>query len=292
MRVVFCCIIDEADRFRKEYKQWVISHRLYSAKKIDIYAYFINSIPDNLSDFSHEYGVTTRTVQQLVPGSPHCNKLIPFLDEQLREDSDLIIVTDSDHHVVSDLSSFYKTDSIRLAPNNGNNPPLSKFKEIFKHFEVPAEVRSGHSLMPDENGSTLTYINNNSGGIIMIPSNKSKDIALKWKSNAMLLSEHKRILGRWSIHIDQIAFALTMEELGIDIDFLPAEANAVLKMIPQLTNIKAFHITQSHRQLFKHWFGPNGHLEIPISNEELQIAVSNYNRMIEAYLNSTMKYAS
>lgn len=292
MRIVFCCIVDEAVRFQEEFKQWVIAHRLYSHPDVSLQAYFINAIPEHLREFSEQYQVRLKTVQQIVAGSPHCNKIIPFLDEENHKNHDMIVVTDSDHHVVADLSTDCRSDTIRLAPNNGNNPPLKKFKELFKHFDIKDEVRIGKSLMPNEKGSRETYINNNSGGVIMIPSNKAKEVALQWKSYALDLVKEKDILGRWSIHVDQIAFALAMEKLGIDIDFLPAETNAVLKMIPEITDIKAFHITKSHRSLFSNWFDNENQLLVPSDNEELQLAVSKYNRVVEIFNGLKLKYVN
>ena len=292
MRIAFCCIVDEAMRFQDEYQQWVIAHRLYSSDKIELQAYFINSIPERLKRFSAENNVQTKTVQQIVPGSPHCNKIIPFLDDSIIQNHDVVVVSDSDHHVVSDLSRYCKQDTLRLAPNNGNNPPLEKFKELFNYYDITSEVRVGLSLMANEKGSRETYLNNNSGGVIMMPTPQAKEIALEWKKWAVLLSENNAILGRWSIHVDQVAFSLAMETLGLDIDFLPAETNAVLKMIPKLTDIKAFHITRSHRKLFSKWFDENNLLVIPTKEDLLLKAIDNYNSVVRIYNKQKLKYAS
>lgn len=292
MRITFCCIVDEARRFQEEFQQWVIAHRFYSGSEITLKAYFIDVIPEHLKSFLVKNRVIGKTVMQLVPGSPHCNKIIPFLDEQNVSEFDVIVVTDSDHHVVHDLSEYCREDVIRLAPNNGNNPPLSKFIDLFTHFGIKTAVRSGTSLMPDEHGSKETYLNNNSGGIIMMPSFLSKKVAIEWKMWANKLVANRELLGRWSIHVDQVAFAFTMESLGMDIDFLPAETNAVLKMIPQLTDIKAFHITKSHRLLFAKWFDEDNRLQITSDNPELIAAIENYNKIVETYNKTKLKYAS
>ena len=275
-------IIDQDQRFRHEFIIWAQCANTHSTEShVKKIAYFIDSVPEDLREFAASQNIEIRIAKTFLPGSPHCNKMIPLFDEQ-NQNSDGIIITDSDLFFVSDPALYFKEDKIRLAPNNGNNPPLSIYQKLFKHFGFEAEPRIGESLMPGPDGSRESYINNNSGGIIMIPKFFLQDLKLHWKKWAVKLINEKEILGRWKIHIDQVAFALAMESIGQDIQFLPAEINATLKYLPNLNNVEAFHITKTHRFKYADWFNNIGELNIPNARPKIKAATDKLNKCIRS----------
>ena len=62
----------------------------------------------------------------------------------------------------------------------------------------------------------------------------------------MWLVEHNHLLESWAFHVNQLSFALTMEELREDVEFLPPQVNTILHLLPEIATVRAFHLTTGH----------------------------------------------
>lgn len=76
-------------------------------------------------------------------------------------------------------------------------------------------------------------------------------IWLKW---AQWLIEHRELLGRFSINVDQVSFALACEEIKEDVEFLPPQTNAILHILEEVSCVYAFHLSTGHIPLFQSRF--------------------------------------
>src|SRR5262249_14384675 len=160
----------------------------------------------------------------------HCNKLIPFFEVH---DSEFTVVTDVDLFFVSDPSDLFRSNRVRAAPNNHTNPPAQVFRDILAASGLGCDYRPGFALIKNGN-SRETHINNISAGIVAAPAAQSQTLAQTWRKWAEWLMIKRDLLGQYSGHIDQIAFALAMEELGEDVEFLPPQVNTILHILPEI----------------------------------------------------------
>jgi len=248
-----CFAIDSAERLYVEVVLWVICARTY-LPHYDLAAYLIGEIPDDLVEWLRRSNVRIFRSASAVRESPHCNKILPFSSGH---NTDYTIVTDTDLYFVADLSPYLNSDRYRAAPNNHCNPPGSVFEQILDASGLNRPYRPGIALFSQPDGRKETHINNVSGGIVVAPRRKSTALARAWTRWAHWLIDNRSLMGAWELHVDQVAFALAMEDLGEDVEFLPPQCNMILQSIPELSTPIAFHLTTAHLPLFADRFNPD-----------------------------------
>jgi len=247
-----CCVIDQHPRFYVELVLWTIcAQRHLPTANAQIVVYFVGNPPSDIADWLRARGVKTRIIAPMVEGSPHCNKIAPFLDAH---ETDATVVTDADLFFVKDPSLFLGGPRFRAPPNNHANPPPHIFRSILAASGMGHAYKPGLALYANASGMRETHINNISGGIVAAPRNRSHQLATLWRKWALWLVDNRELMGRWAVHVDQVAFALTMEELGQSVEFLPPQTNTILHSLTQIANVYAFHLTTGHIPRFPERF--------------------------------------
>lgn len=276
--VTFCCALDQQPRLYVEVVLWLICTKRYAAKAGDqIKVYTFGDLPADLIEWIRTQGAAIIPSAPIVDGSPHCNKIGPFFDQH---ESDWVIVSDCDLYFVSDVSVFLKALRFRAGPNNHCNPPSRIFKSILSRTGV-GEYRPGSSLFPGAGNERETHINNISAGIVAAPSGRALSLALTWRRWANWLIENRDLLERWYVHVDQVGFALAMEQLGEDVEFFPPQLNMTLYSMKELLNPVAFHLTTGHIPSFPQSFDENRNLTTDGLHPSMMDAVRNLNASIE-----------
>ena len=240
-------VVDAHPRFMCEFILWTLCANKHSdlPKRV----YFIGCQPEYLIEFASSNGVDVKFAESLISESPHCNKLIPFLDMEGFEDQ---IVTDSDLFLTGDISRFFLADAIRLAPNNHAVPSLSIFEQVFAAANVARPPEPGTALF--KGGVTReTYAGNVSAGVIFIPASE-RAMAAAWLENARWLTQNKSLLGKSAGHVDQVSFALTLAKCERPFRYLPAQTNAILQLLPEIQTVYGLHLTSGHIPQYPHWF--------------------------------------
>jgi hypothetical protein len=87
-------------------------------------------------------------------------------------------------------------------------------------------------------------------------------------------------LGQYSGHIDQIAFALAMEELGEDVEFLPPQVNTILHILPEIDTLYALHLTTGHIPDFADRFSADRQLLAEGLSDTVAAAIERLNFVI------------
>ena len=82
--------------------------------------------------------------------------------------------------------------------------------------------RPGIALFKGATGQRETHINNISAGIVVMPFSRHGTFGPTWKKWAQWLVGNRHLLR--DAHIDQVAFALTLEELQEDVWGLPSSS--------------------------------------------------------------------
>jgi hypothetical protein len=247
-------VVDEHPRFWCEFILWLISANTHMRNPKRVY--FIGDTPGVLVDFAKANNCDIRFSEPLIPGAPHCNKILPYLDPNGFLDQ---IVTDADVFVTADISKFFHPEKVRLAPNNHGNPPLEIFENLFNLLDLPMRPEPGVALFPGMNGNRETYAGNVSAGVIAIPRSR-RDFAVKWKDRAKWLHNNDDQLGRYKVHVDQVSFAIAAAECDLPFAHLPPQTNAILQLLPHIEQLYALHLTSGHITGFPEWFNTDSTL--------------------------------
>ncbi len=285
-----CCVVDANPRFYVELVLWALCVKHYlPSDRFHAIVYTVGSVPRDLIDWVTGMGMKIRATSTVIEGSPHCNKIMPFFGEH---SSDFTIVCDTDLFFVNDPSVFLTTDRFRAAPNNHCNPPPHVFQSILAACGLGRPYRPGIALFRGLGGQRETHINNISAGIVVAPSLRCNELALKWKKWAQWLVENRYLLGDWSVHVDQVAFALALEELQEDVEFLPPQVNATLHLFGEISTCFAVHLTTGHIPAFPHLFNPDRTLKTEGLSEGMANGLVRLNFCIEEATQAIAELAS
>ncbi|MEM7259066.1 MAG: hypothetical protein AAF404_16945, partial [Pseudomonadota bacterium] len=142
------------------------------------------------------------------------------LDDIDFSDYSHVIINDTDKVYIS-FDPRWANDSIR-ACKFVPRPTYAVFESLFAHFNLgSARFFLDQPDPRDKLRDPRNYVNNHNGGMIIIPTNIVATVTDQWKHYIDELGRNTQLLGPCVRNLDQIAFALAMESLGIDINFLP-----------------------------------------------------------------------
>lgn len=273
------CVVDSNPRLQVELVLWSIcATRCLPPQRYRLLVYHVGALPGDLADWVGTQGIETRALSApLVTGSPHCNKIAPFLDAH---ETDYSIVCDTDLYFVDDPQPFFLSDRLRAPPNNHCNPPPHVFKNILRESGLNRHYRPGVALFRGKRGMRETHLNNISAGIIAVPRRLRAAFAELWLKWAKWLVTHASLLEVWAVHVDQVACTLALEELGEDVEILPPQANAILHLLPEIETVYALHLSTGHIPQFPSRFFPNGQLSAEGLSEGAAKACATLNRCI------------
>jgi len=279
-KFALCCVIDRHPRFYVELILWTIcaKRHLPSEDTFRLIVYFVDSAPDDLLDWLQQRSVETRQTVTIVPGSPHCNKIAPFLDQHPAE---FTAVTDSDLFFVANPSRLFTLPRFRAPPNNHCNPPPDIFKALLSASGLERPYRAGMALHKGSKGLRETHINNISAGFVAAPKDRCGLLGQTWTKWANWLVANHPLLDRWTGHIDQVGFALAMEDIGEDVELLPAQTNTILHSLEELVTVYAFHLSTGHIPRFPQRFNSDRTLNTSNVHESVALAISRLNACIK-----------
>lgn len=130
-------------------------------------------------------------------------------------------------------------------------------------------------------GLRETHINNISAGIVVAPRSRAAELAENWRKWARWLVHNRALLEVWAVHIDQVAFALAMEEMREDVEFLPPHVNTVLHLLGEISTCYALHLTSGHISQFPGRFSADRTLVADGLADDLQVCLARLNRCIQ-----------
>jgi hypothetical protein len=246
-----CCVVDENPRFYVEFVLWAICVRRNLPKNFHPVMYAVGDVPQDLVSWAGGMGVEVAAAERMVDGSPHSNKIAPFFNSH---SADFTIVCDADLFFVGDPSDLISTDRFRAAPNNHCNPPSRIYQAILAASGLGRPYRPTLALFTGGHGQRETHINNISAGIVVASSARAAELAARWRKWATWLVANRALLEEWAIHVDQVAFALAMEDMQEDVEFLPAQVNTILHLLSEISTCYALHLTTGHIPLFPQLF--------------------------------------
>lgn len=288
-RFTLACVVDKHPRFLVELVLWTHCVARYLPRStFDPVVYFIDEAEPQLTDWLAAKGFRFSIARQVVAGSPHSNKIAPFLDHP---HADYTIVTDVDLYFVEDPACLFRSDRIRAAPNNHANPPGRIFKKLLAASGLNTRYRPGIALYGGPAGRE-THLNNISAGITGLPRAKVYEFAQCWRRWAHWLVENSETLDVWAANIDQVAFCLAAEEFGEDVEFLPPQVNTILQALDQIDTVWAFHLTTGHIPQFPLVFNSDKTMNSTGFSSGVRAAIERLNPCIIAAVNDIASLAA
>lgn len=165
-------------------------------------------------------GVRTTEVQAVSRQRPHLNKLAQLRSEFLR-DADLAVLCDCDALFVADPRPYFAKDMFAAAVVDAPNPPT----EIWDILLRRAGLTRRRPDIAAGSAAATTIFENRNGGLYVLPGARLGELDAPWRRWAEWLEAQADVLGVYTFHIDQIAFALTCLELGVEPEPLPKALN-------------------------------------------------------------------
>ncbi len=268
-------VVDAHPRFWCELALWAICARDHLPGPKRVYA--VGDLPAGLAAFLDKAGIELRPAARLMAHSPHCNKLIPFLDPDGFEDQ---IVTDCDVFATGDFSRFFRQDQVRLPPNNHGVPPLEVFARVFAEAGLECDPEPGLSIFAGGEKNMETFAGNVSAGVICVPLGL-RSFCETWHARAAWFEQRLELLGRYKGHVDQISFAVAAAQTRVPFSHFPAQANAVLQLLPHIQSLYALHLTSGHIPQYRNWFNANGHLQTHALPVTLHNTIAAFNDRVD-----------
>jgi hypothetical protein len=244
-------VVDAQPRFYVECVLWALCATRNLPDHFKPFVYAVGDVPRDLLDWVKRQGVEVRPAASVVEGSPHSNKIAPFFASH---DTDFTVVCDADLYWISDPSHLLASGRIRAAPNNHACPPPRIFHSILSACGLERPYRPGMALFKGSEGIRETHINNISAGIVVAPTDRARALGEAWQKWAAWLVRNRHLLESWAVHVDQVGFALAMEELREDVEHLCPHVNTVLYLLDEISTCYALHLTTGHIPQFPRLF--------------------------------------
>jgi len=227
MSVKFSCLVDKQPRFLKQVLVWACSLLTFGAQ--DASSLVIHTVGECHADAMRllaSWGIETRVVERFDTRHPPSNKLAQLESEALHS-ADYVVLSDCDVAFCGPISPWIVGDSIRARTAAWGGLPPESWVTVFRDagLQMPSSrvqaLVTGRETLP-------SYCN---GGLYIFPQAQFQRLREVWpRWDRWLLDRGD--LGRMQYFIDQLSFAMSCEELAIDIDHLPLELNFDTVYIP------------------------------------------------------------
>ena len=218
--MIYSFVVDNDPKFHLQayYLLLTLTH-LGKVSCHDIILHYAGTIPMNFKKtIEKRFPVRIREVTK--HDHPYCNKILQ-LDSLAGENEDIVLL-DCDTVIVRPVR-WPNIDSIAAKRVDVATPPESFMNEIFKRAGLPITWAKSDCL-PGQEGMNTPW-NNLNGGVYFFKKNIIRKIYHSWKKWAEFCIENKKLFGKYSMHVDQVAFALSITELGLPVHLLERKFN-------------------------------------------------------------------
>lgn len=271
-RVIYSFVVDGGEAFR--YQAFIFCRTLLSTgtPADSVFAQLTPSAwgDSALLSMLQAFGVRTASIHPFLDGK-YCNKLNQ-LDNLPLDQAEFVALCDTDLAFLEPVNAVVKPGTIRSKPVDEPNPPLPLLIEAMRRCHIVAQPKLTQTSINGE----PTFAANCNGGLYLLPSAMAPPIAATWKVMASRLFEQSSFLDRFAVHVDQIAFAMTMLELGLDVDELPIEYNFPLHHADRLDPQRHFEPAILHY----HWLHDEKRLLNTANRADVRAAVDAVNAIL------------
>ena len=229
--VAWSCLVDDTPEIWSSIVPWLgTAIELARIEPSRIHVHHVCPLRPRLEELCHRLKINTRKTETFDLRFPHTNKIRQCATAFT--DAKYVILTDVD--VV--FAGRPPLDQIRT-PVAGKlvdepNPPVEILRKIFSISGLPAPRSYTHTYCRSQKAPTdfETFAGNHNGGVLVFDRAHLAQIGQAWAHWARWLIGRVELLGRWSIHVDQVSFCLAVNQLGLDVGLLDETWNYPLHL--------------------------------------------------------------
>lgn len=250
--IAISCLVDDDPTLLMQGWNWLCSlHRLGTASRAAIYVHYVDEIdPARLRTYA-DLGAHLVPVSRFGNGeAAYCNKIRQMENPALAE-HDYVILSDADVAFSTCPTSLATGSAVRGKPVDKENPPETTWRALLADAglgnhatTVPLPLAKGRK----------TFSTNLNGGLYVIPAQAWAVLAGTWAKWAKFALDRRDTLRRFTVHSDQLGFALALLAAELSVDHLGIEANFPLHLRRDHATIEPVELLgiHYHRELDNH----------------------------------------
>lgn len=218
--VLYSCVVDATPVLYHQVMVWAwTAVALADIAPAQLLVHLVDGCDPRLRRDLEALGVRCVSVRGFGAGTPMCNKLVQ-LESPALAGRERLVLSDCDLAWCAPIAATAFGDRPRAKVVDFANPPFELLAPLFAEAGFPAARTTTVSI-----GGDLTFHNNCNGGLYLLSSEWLRRLREPWPRWLAWVEARADRLGRWAIHMFQVAFALALEELGTAVDHLPLAAN-------------------------------------------------------------------
>ena len=260
----FSCVVDSEPAFLAQATRWARSLvEIAGVPPEDLVVHHTPGADAACVGRFSPLGVRTVAVNAVSRQRPHLNKLAQLRSAFLGE-ADLAVLCDCDTLFVADPRPYLGREMIGAAVVDKPNPPIEVLGTVLER----AGLARRRPDVDVGSANAKTIFENRNGGLYVLPGRLLTELDQPWRKWAAWLEGHLDVLGRYAFHIDQIAFALTCLERGIEPELLPKALNFPIHLQAAESGDGAPIMLHYHRRV-----GEDGRL-VPVGQPTVDRAIA------------------
>lgn len=214
----------------------------------DLFVQCTDRVEDFFLEFLSTHGYKYIIIEPYLDGT-YCNKL-QQLTFFLESAYDGVFLLDADMIALEDFSQIATMNTIAAKVVDASNPPMTTLTKIYD----AAKIDKQDKVSPDWETEDKTMYANCNGGFYYIPKDYLETVHVNWRKWASWLYDHQELFENRHhiIHIDQISFSMTINELNLPFSYLNANNNCPIHIEKKLSSInysKPISLLHYHREI-------------------------------------------
>ena len=221
MKIAYSCVVDAHPKFEWQALLWVNSLLRNGCNAEDLKVHCLPGVTDNLLTSLRKLNVYPVDTPPFEGGPAYCNKMQQCISGAF-SGYDKVVLADADLFFLA-LPQLPADASFAGKLVDMPNPPVAILRDIYREARVPfsKEVPVECALTKDE----TTFRSNINGGFYYLDEALLHDLGKEWKKHALWLISKISSGTRLFTHVDQVAMALALDEMKIEVTLLSAQIN-------------------------------------------------------------------
>jgi hypothetical protein len=211
--VAWSCVVDNTPEILSSFVPWLATAiELAGIDRSRIHVHHVHALDREIAGLCRALGIKTHEISPFSRDYPHANKIGQC--DTAFPDCRRVVLTDVDVAFAAPPPLHELRARVAGKLVDLPNPPLEILQNIFCAAGLfpPKPCSSAFVDSYKMQVEFETLPGNYNGGILAIDRDHLQDIGRAW---ARWMMAHVDLLERWSYHLDQVAFCLAVNDLGI-----------------------------------------------------------------------------
>lgn len=236
------CVVDRDPKFAMQAWNWLLSLRASGTRAKPFICCVDGALTAGQKERFASLGAYVTPIASFGTGlAAYCNKI-----EQLRNhhvvDCDWLILSDADVCFLGKLEGLLSGASFRAKPVDLSSPSRADLEFWMREAGINWFGDGPVDLQDD----AVTLRNNFNGGLYVIHRSLFGDLERIWREWAAKLLARAPEGKSWVFHADQIAMAIAIDRLGVEVDLLPRSWNYPSHLIERGLSLEACDVNALH----------------------------------------------